>query len=143
MAGLHRFLFHSAIAFTLILGLCAASSISLAQQLSVPPRGVPYNQYCASCHGSDGKGDGPLAKMLVTKPTDLTLLAKENKGTFPALKVQRAIDGRDPVTGHGDTDMPVWGQRFKVESMSGNPRETGVRCRVCEIVGYISSMQEK
>jgi mono/diheme cytochrome c family protein len=36
--------------------------------------------YCASCHGADGKGDGPMAKSLKVKPADLTRIAARNGG---------------------------------------------------------------
>ena len=29
-----------------------------------------YGQYCASCHGPDGRGDGPISASLVPKPAD-------------------------------------------------------------------------
>ncbi len=32
---------------------------------------VLYSQYCQSCHGSDGEGDGPAAAGLSHKPADL------------------------------------------------------------------------
>ncbi len=31
-----------------------------------------YERYCIACHGADGKGDGPEAYKLETKPTDFT-----------------------------------------------------------------------
>jgi mono/diheme cytochrome c family protein len=31
-----------------------------------------YAQYCATCHGAGGKGDGPIAASLVPKPADHT-----------------------------------------------------------------------
>ena len=31
-----------------------------------------YNNFCASCHGNAGKGDGPAAAALNPKPKDLT-----------------------------------------------------------------------
>jgi hypothetical protein len=30
-----------------------------------------FVRYCASCHGTDGTGDGPVAKTLVTPPANL------------------------------------------------------------------------
>ena len=41
-----------------------------------------YEQYCASCHGTAGKGDGPVASGLTTRPPDLTQFAKEAGGHF-------------------------------------------------------------
>jgi len=141
MFDLDRFLFHGATGIAVILGLCVLPGVSLAQQAN--PGKADYVRYCASCHGTTGKGDGPVANLLVVKPTDLTLLAKQNNGTFPALRVERAIDGRDSIKGHGDSEMPVWGERMKRASNPGNPRETTIRCRICQVVGYIKSIQEK
>jgi mono/diheme cytochrome c family protein len=42
-----------------------------------------YLAYCASCHGKDGKGNGPAASALKSVPTDLTQLAASNRGRFP------------------------------------------------------------
>src|SRR6185503_19291699 len=81
--------------------------------LSVTDGASLFKTYCGSCHGKSAKGDGPLAVHLRFQPPDLTLIAKRNKGTFDADKVSRVIDGREPVKGHGGTDMPVWGDAFK------------------------------
>ena len=37
----------------------------------------PYIQYCASCHGEDGRGDGPVSAYLKIKVPDLSLLKKK------------------------------------------------------------------
>jgi cytochrome c553 len=42
-----------------------------------------YIASCATCHGEDGKGNGPLSAELKTRPADLTVLAKKNNGVFP------------------------------------------------------------
>ena len=103
-----------------------------------------FERYCSSCHGTDAKGDGPLANLLTAKPVDLTQLAKQNGGTFPGVKTMRAIDGRDEVRAHGTSDMPVWGQRFKAETAAvAHTREAAVRGKAQEIVLYIQSIQEK
>src|SRR5690348_11097592 len=71
-----------------------------------------YTQYCAACHGKDGKGAGPAAPALKTAPTDLTGLSTRNGGSFPETKVVHVIDGSDTVAAHGSRDMPVWGEVF-------------------------------
>ena len=43
--------------------------------------------YCATCHGIDATGQGPMAGVLVIKPVDLTKLAANNNGTFPMARV--------------------------------------------------------
>jgi mono/diheme cytochrome c family protein len=42
-----------------------------------------YLEACASCHGADGKGDGPAADTLKHRPPDLTRLAERHAGEFP------------------------------------------------------------
>jgi len=86
------------------------SACALAQDIDIGK--IEYQSNCASCHGMDAKGDGPVSKELKTRPTDLTLLAKKNKGVFPLNAVYRIIDGRDQIASHGTKEMPVWGYRF-------------------------------
>ncbi len=50
-----------------------------------------FNAHCADSHGSDGKGIGPTSPSLKTKPADLTALAKNTGGKFPAARVQKTI----------------------------------------------------
>ena len=52
---------------------------------------VEYQWSCVACHGIDGKGTGPLATELKTKPADLTLIAKMNKGVFPSIAYTRPL----------------------------------------------------
>jgi mono/diheme cytochrome c family protein len=71
-----------------------------------------FAEYCASCHGISGKGDGPVASALNVPPANLTLLARLNKGQFPSLKVMQAIKAGPSVPAHGSAAMPVWGSIF-------------------------------
>ena len=55
-----------------------------AQEIEVIVGGeIEYQNYCAVCHGADGKGQGIMNKYLTVRPADLTQLAKKNGGTFP------------------------------------------------------------
>jgi mono/diheme cytochrome c family protein len=123
-----------------------APGIASAQQtaeaiLAGTSGGDLFKTYCASCHGKSAKGDGPLALSLRRRPADLTLLAKHNAGKFDADKVHRIVDGRDPVKGHGGSDMPVWGDAFK-QSVEGYG-EKAVKERIQSIVEYLSTIQAK
>ena len=100
-----------------------------------------YKTYCATCHGTEAKGDGPLAGDLRHAPPDLTRLAKRSDGKFDPVKVRRMIDGRDPVKGHGGPDMPVWGDAFK-RSTEGYTEEA-VRERIDALVAHLKSLQRK
>lgn len=99
-----------------------------------------YRSYCASCHGTSGKGDGPVAAHLRRPPTDLTRLTARNKGTFPADELERIIDGRQVVRVHGDSDMPIWGDAFS-RTLSGSD-EDAIRLKIREIVKHLQSLQQ-
>jgi mono/diheme cytochrome c family protein len=100
-----------------------------------------YKTYCAVCHGTEGRGDGPLAENLRHAPPDLTMLAKRNAGKFDAARVHRMIDGRDPIKGHGGPDMPIWGDAFKRSSEKYD--EKAVKERVEALVDHLKSLQRK
>jgi mono/diheme cytochrome c family protein len=104
-----------------------------------------YRISCLSCHGVGGRGDGPLAKFLTIKPTDLTLLAKNNGGEYPYMKVFLMVDGREEVAAHGDRAMPVWGARYRKDiAPSYGPfgGEEIIHGRILELVYYIHSIQQ-
>ncbi len=99
-----------------------------------------YTAYCAVCHGTDGKGEGPAASALKVPPTDLTLLSKKNQGKYPALKVTSSIRNESALPAHGSKEMPVWGALFW--SMSSG-HEAEVQQRVANLSKYIESLQAK
>lgn len=110
---------------------------SPAQPTSVASGQQMYEAYCASCHGRTGKGDGPAAGALKTPPTDLTTLAKQNGGKFPAAHVSEVIRNAD-LPAHGSKEMPVWGPTFRVLSEG---RESDVHMRITNLTTYIESLQ--
>jgi mono/diheme cytochrome c family protein len=97
-----------------------------------------YTTWCASCHGAQGKGDGPAAAALKKPPANLTQLAKKNGGKFPTEKVRNYIDGTAAVTAHGSREMPVWGGVFR---RMGDERTATYR--VVTLATYVESLQEK
>ena len=68
-----------------------------------------YRTHCASCHGTAGLGNGPLAEYLKVPPANLTAIAARNRGVFPTEVVHQVVDGRRVVKTHGDSTMPIWG----------------------------------
>jgi mono/diheme cytochrome c family protein len=44
-----------------------------------------FKTHCASCHGADATGNGPMARALRQAPADLTLIARHNGGMFPTV----------------------------------------------------------
>src|SRR5262245_52839059 len=102
-----------------------------------------YERACASCHGIDARGDGPVASTLKVRPPDLTQLARRNGGTFPRDRVIAAITGTTTIPAHGTADMPVWRLRFGPSS-SGAAAVAALRTRrwLDGMLDYLASIQE-
>jgi len=97
-----------------------------------------YRAYCASCHGEQGKGDGPVAPALTTKMPDLTTIAQRTGGVFPTDRVRKIIAGDELILGHGSREMPVWGPIFhQVE----RDRDYG-EVRLQNVTDYLKSIQK-
>jgi mono/diheme cytochrome c family protein len=111
------------------------------EQLIFSVRGPDlFHAHCAACHGPDGKGNGPVGAALKTKPADLTVLAKNNGGTFPTQRVHKFISGDEPsLVAHGTREMPVWGPIFhqiEEDQDFGN-------VRLQNLIKYLESIQQK
>jgi mono/diheme cytochrome c family protein len=113
-----------------------------------------YSRFCASCHGTTGKGDGAVAGSLRRSPTDLTKLSDANFGVFPFARVYDVIDGRFEVETHGKREMPVWGEVFEHAAGAAQIRvfpydvstemsESMVRARILALIDYIFTLQAK
>jgi len=114
-----------------------------------------YQSGCAACHGADGKGDGPMAGALKTRPADLTVLSRKNNGVFPVEAVYNVIDGRKAIAGHGSREMPVWGYRFVPPShqnlklsddyiyLPPASAEAVVHTRILAVIDYLNRIQVK
>jgi mono/diheme cytochrome c family protein len=136
--------------------LAIISAVTAAQQPSpqnaasvkhVPITHTPSNSgkemfksYCAVCHGTDGKGNGPAASAMKTAPADLTLLAKNSGGKYPAPHVAAVLRGQAITPSHGSQDMPVWGPLFSSISQG---HEGQVQQRITNLVTYIDGLQAK
>ena len=101
-----------------------------------------FTQYCASCHGADGTGNGPAAPAMKTQPTNLTQLAKKHDGKYPANNVASVLKfgsgAANPA--HGSADMPIWGPLF--QSLD-KYHDSAVQQRISNIVTYIETLQAK
>lgn len=130
-----------AIGFGLFLSV-EAQAISLGE--------FEYRNSCVQCHGTSGKGDGPVASFLKKSPPDLTMLQKNNGGVFPVTHVYSIIEGTADVRVHGSRDMPVWGNRFRAriksdedESFSPEDIDEYATVRILALIEYLSTMQVK
>jgi len=116
-----------------------------------------YQIACAPCHGTDGKGKGPMSAQLKVAPADLTVLSKKNNGLLPISAIYAIIDGRQSIAAHGTRDMPIWGRRYGPDpirsldspyassrffELSGEP-EFIQRTRILAVIDYLNRIQEK
>ena len=96
-----------------------------------------FDRYCAACHGTKARGDGPVAPQLKTRPPDLTQLARRNGGAFPATQVTAYISGTGrTLPTHGPAEMPVWGPTFRAFEKDIRAKE-----RIKNLVLYLASIQ--
>jgi mono/diheme cytochrome c family protein len=132
--------------FIVVFGLLSGPAL-LAQARSgpqLPPAALVFDGgqlfriHCATCHGTTGRGDGPMSEVLRKRPADLTKIAITNGGVFPTERLRRIIDGRD-VPSHGDRDMPVWGIELRTSRDAGG--YDSVEARIAALVRYIQSLQ--
>jgi cytochrome c1 len=103
-----------------------------------------FGHYCAACHGTEARGDGPMAPILLLKPTNLRRLSASNDGIFPTARVVMRIDGRDPLIAHGSM-MPVYGDAFEgddtpLKAETGQPIMTSRV--IVDLVAYLEGLQE-
>ena len=97
-----------------------------------------FRTYCATCHGTTARGDGPMADQLRKTPPDLTKYTARNGGVFPSERLRQIIDGRG-VASHGTREMPVWGDAFRSAPEGLSPE--AVKARIDVIVGYLEAIQ--
>ena len=135
-----------------VLWLAGSAMAAEVVTQEAPPAGLErqlgaedFRIYCATCHGIDGKGQGPVAEYMTLPPRDLTQLARRAGGKFPADLMARVIDGRAEVKAHGSRDMPVWGDYFGAEKpkASRTVKEAEAQARIGALLTYLESIQAK
>ena len=96
-----------------------------------------YKNYCAVCHGMEGKGDGRAVEFLKAPPPDLRTLAQRNNGKYPAdhvVMTMRLGTGSHP---HGTIDMPLWGPLLQTLDVNQSLGEL----RIHNLTAFIRSLQ--
>ena len=103
-----------------------------------------YMQHCVSCHGVEGKGDGPAAARLSTAPADLTKIAARRDGSWPALEVMEILSGYSRNTQPRE-DMPVIVDILDHDMSEfdpGNGEPFLMPTKLIEIADYLESLQD-
>ena len=141
------------LAFLILLFGCSILSLGCSTSPSATPApgepnpmlvevgGQAFATHCASCHGADARGSGPVAAALNIPPADLTRIAARRSGDFPADDIAAWIDGRLALPAHGTREMPVWGYRFAEGLPPGELSQELVRGRILTVVEYLRSIQ--
>lgn len=101
-----------------------------------------YRLHCAGCHGATGRGDGPVAPLMVVTVPDLTRIAARRGGRFPEDEVARIIDGLSPLAAHGTRHMPVWGYEFYSPDADDETAQRQAAERVEQLTRFLGSIQQ-
>ena len=120
----------------IVLGLALLPSALTAQTLE--PGAVLFQDYCAQCHGEDGRGGGPLVQLRPGPLPDLRTLSQRNGGAFPFERIVETVSGEAVIDMHGERYMPPWGQIFQFKEDSG---DVMAHARILNLVWYLSTIQ--
>jgi mono/diheme cytochrome c family protein len=99
---------------------------------------------CASCHGVQGRGDGPLAAELEVKPADLTKIAARRDGLWPMVEVMSIIDGYHRRTIAREV-MPIFGDLAEGDLVpfdAGDGRMTPTPVKLIALANYLETIQD-
>ena len=129
----------------LLVSVVVSPSAQIGNERRPPIRPVDgasiFGNYCAACHGLDGRGNGPASKALKQEVPDLTKLSLRSHGAFPAINVRTIImfGAGDLLPAHGSKEMPIWGPIFheiEFDQDLGN-------VRLENVIKYLESIQRK
>ena len=129
----------------LLISVVVSCLAQIKNQRQPPIRSVDgpsiFGNYCAACHGLDGRGNGPVSKALKQEVPDLTRLSLRNNGAFPVIHVRTVITfgADDLLPAHGSKEMPIWGPTFheiEFDQDLGN-------VRLENVTRYLESIQRK
>lgn len=131
-----------------IIGMASVLAACASMQKDPPIQSLSgvdlYQQLCASCHGVEGTGDGPVAPLIKIPVPDLTRVSFRDGGEFPAEDLRLIIDGRSEHRAHGPRDMPVWGRSLYNSATNDKALERARTDAVIErLVEYLRSIQRQ
>jgi len=103
-----------------------------------------YQAYCASCHGRDGKGNGPAVHALRTPAPDLTRIGVTHTDTDCVRHVMQEFlaghrSSSEPKVSENDLDMPNWAPIFYAMWTSSSGVAT---MRMRNVARHVNSIQE-
>lgn len=129
-----------ALPIVLVLAACVPAATTEASSGK-----ADFNDLCAPCHGSSGKGDGEVGKTLAHPPADLTTLATRHNGEFPMAYVMSKIWGYE-MGKAPKALMPKFAPLMESPTVlvdTGDGIQTPTPQRLVEIANYVASLQGK
>lgn len=123
-----------------IAALLATPALQAEEALTLASGADLYAQLCASCHGPEGRGDGPVAATLSTRPSDLTRITARY-GEFPDPDLFDVVDGRAVIPAHGSREMPVWGYELEARTPDDAPGRAGAQEMLARIIDHLRTLQ--
>jgi mono/diheme cytochrome c family protein len=99
-----------------------------------------YAVYCAGCHGEDGRGEGHSARHCTVPPADLTQLARNNHGIYPAERVCEVLRRGTGQPPKGQGYMPIW--EPLLNSLNAEPASVTEE-RIRSLAEYVKTLQDR
>jgi mono/diheme cytochrome c family protein len=119
--------------------LLGTALLPLAAPATADSAAQDFLSLCAPCHGADGRGNGPAAAALKTRPADLTRITARY-GAFPAEKITQAVMGLDMPESHGSREMPIWGDRLINEALGDETSVAAAKTAAHEVEDRIAAL---
>ena len=128
---------------TVLLGMVLALHATELEPLLSYSGPQLYQRFCASCHGPQAYGDGPVAATLKVMVPDLTRIARrQQNGEFPEQRIREVVDGRAVLPAHGLRDMQVWGYELEAQAPPDQSGRAAAQGLIDKLVGYLRSIQQ-
>jgi len=102
-----------------------------------------FRIHCAGCHGADARGNGPVAEYIGVPVPNLTKLAANNGGEFPAERAFRVIDGQADTPMHGARHMPPWGYEFFDSAADDEDAHREATAKIDDLLQYLRTVQSQ
>ncbi|HEY1808416.1 MAG TPA: c-type cytochrome [Acidobacteriaceae bacterium] len=136
-----------------VAAMLATAAFGIAQttqikEVSIKPTSAAsgkmmYTNYCAVCHGADGRGNGPAASAMKTPPTDLTTLARSHRGRFPDTHIATVLQFGTETDAHGSQQMPIWGTAFRSLAKGSAVPDSQEHQRIANLTEYLKTLQQQ
>lgn len=128
----------AALVVTALAGCADEMCVSFSDRFS---GAILFQLHCASCHGEDARGNGPVAEFINVKVPDLTQISATHGGNFPDEQVFRIIDAQAEMPAHGARHMPVWGYEFFGQGDDERAHAEATE-KVKALVNYLRKLQK-